>query len=96
MKIKIAAASIAAALMLPGSPALAQTSASTKVTTGTSMSDGVATTKTKVTHTVKHKTRRPKKILGVKVGHKTAVTKTVRTTSTSTDGSHSTTVKTTH
>ena len=93
--IKILAAPLAAALALAiGLPAQAQTTASTKVSTDTSTKDGVATHTTKVTHTTKRKTRRPKKILGVKIGHKTVTHKTVRKMSTSTNGDASTTVKT--
>ena len=95
MKSSLAAAAIAAALVLTtGEVASAQTTTSTKVSTDTDTSNGVATQKTKVVHVRKHKTRRPKKILGVKVGHKTMTQKSVRETSTSTNGDHSTTVKT--
>lgn len=93
MKI-IYTAPLLAALALAGAPAQAQTTSSTKVTTGTSMDNGVATSKTKVTHVTTRKTHRPKKILGVKVGHKTVTHKTVRTTSASSNGDTSTTVKT--
>ena len=92
MKI-IYAAPLIAALTLAIAPAQAQTTASTKVSHDTSMKDGVATTKTKVTHTTKHTTRRPKKILGVKVGHKTVTHKTERDTSVSSNGDVKTTVK---
>ena len=77
-------------------PAGAQTSASTKVTNDTSVKDGVVTHERKVVHTTKRNTHRPKKILGVKVGTKTAKTKTVRKTTTSSDGDMATSVKTTH
>ncbi|MDO6414970.1 hypothetical protein Q4F19_11310 [Sphingomonas sp. BIUV-7] len=83
----------AAALVLSG-PALAQTVRQTKVDTNTSMSNGVATTTRTETHTTKRKTRRPKKVLGVKVGHKTAVHQTVEKTKVSSNGDMSTTVKT--
>ena len=69
-------------------PATAQTTASTKVSTSTG-SDG--TTKTKVVHTRKRKTHRPKKILGVKVGHKTVTHKTVHETTSGPDGASTTT-----
>ena len=62
----------------------------------TKVHDGVATTTTKVTETTKRKTHRPKKVLGVKVGHKTVKRKVVRETSVSSDGDRSTTVKTSH
>jgi hypothetical protein len=89
-------ASIIAITIVSGAPLLAQTVRQTKVDTDTSMTDGVATTKRTVTHTTKHKTRQPKKILGVQVGHKTAVKKTVRETSVSSNGDSSSTVKTTN
>ena len=92
MKLHHAAAALAAVALAAGAPA--QTTNQTKVTHDTDMKNGVATTTTKVTHTQKRKTRQPKKILGVKVGHKTAVHKTVRETKTSTNGDTSTTVKT--
>ena len=97
MKTYLVAASIAAGFALASAtPLMAQTMQQTKVDHDTSMKNGVATTKTTVTHTTKHKTRRPKKILGVKVGHKTAVSKTVKETKTSSNGDSSTTVKTSH
>ena len=90
-------AAIAAALVaLCGSPALAQTTRETKVDHDTKVHDGVATTTTKVTQTSKRKTNRPKKVLGVKVGHKTVEHKTVRETSVSSNGDRKTTVKTSH
>lgn len=82
-----------AALVLTG-PLLAQASHQTKVSTDTSVSNGVATTTTTETNTTKHKTSQPKKVLGVKVGHKTAVHETVKKTSVSTNGDSSTTMKT--
>lgn len=92
---KLITSSIIAALSLAaGTPALAQMTAQTKVDNSTSVKDGVATTKRTVTHTMKRKTHRPKKILGVKIGHKTVTHKTVHTTSSSTNGDASTTVKT--
>lgn len=93
---RVAALILASAALSPVVPAMAQTVTQTKVNTDTNMKKGVATTKTTVTHTSKRKTRHPKKILGVKVGHKTAVNKTVKTTSVSTNGDSSTTVKTSH
>ena len=86
MKLHHAALSAVAALAFAAVPATAQTSASTKVTHDTSVDNGVATHTTKVVHTTKRKTRRPKKILGVKVGHKTVKTKSVRETSVSDNG----------
>jgi hypothetical protein len=84
----------ATAAFVSGGPALAQTMRQTKVATDTNVTNGVATTTTTETHTTKRKTRQPKKVLGVKVGHKTAVHETVRKTSVSSNGDVSTTVKT--
>lgn len=87
-------ASIATALALTAAlPATAQTTSKTEVSHDTSMSGGVATSKTKVVHTTKHKTRRAKKILGVKVGHKTVTHKTVRESTMSSNGDHTTKVE---
>ena len=77
-------------------PATAQTTTETKVTRDSDMKDGVATDKMKVVSVQKHKTRHAKRILGVKVGHKTAVHKTEKTTSQSSNGDMSTKVKTTN
>ena len=96
MKIQHATAIAAAFTMICGAPALAQTVHQTKVDHDTKVHDGVATTTTKVTETTKRKTHRPKKVLGVKVGHKTVKRKVVRETSVSSDGDRSTTVKTSH
>ncbi|WP_287978940.1 hypothetical protein [Sphingomonas sp.] len=85
---------IAAAAMLCGTPLLAQTSQETKVDHDTSVRNGVATTKTKVTQTTKHKTHRPKRVLGVKVGHKTVKHRIVRETDVSSNGDSKSTVKT--
>lgn len=85
-----------ALLMAAGTPAVAQTETQTKVAHDTSMKHGVATAKTTVTHTSKRKTHRPKKILGIKVGHKTVVHRTVKQTTVSSNGDRSTTVKTSH
>ncbi|RYF13802.1 MAG: hypothetical protein EOO77_15030 [Oxalobacteraceae bacterium] len=88
-------AAIAAAFTLVcGAPVSAQTTHETKVDHDTSVKNGVATTKTKVTETTKRKTRQPKKVLGVKVGHKTVKHQTVRETAVSSDGDTKTTVKT--
>ena len=86
----LAAPMIVAMALTVALPAQAQTTSSTKVTHDTSMSDGVATQTTKVTHVTKRKTHRPRKILGVKVGHKTVVHKTVRKVTTGTNGDMST------
>lgn len=94
MTLSPLAAAFAAAALAVGTPALAQTTAQTKVTHDTDMKNGVATTTTKVTHTTKRKTRQPKKVLGVKIGHKTVTHKTVRETKASSNGDASTTVKT--
>lgn len=95
MKLAFAAAPILVALAV-ATPVSAQTTVKTEVRNDTDVKDGVVTQKHKVVHTTKRKTHRPKRILGVKVGHKTAVSKTVRETTTSSDGGSSTTVKTTH
>lgn len=86
MKIRYAAAIATTFALLSGVPLAAQTTHETKVDHDTSMKDGVATTKTKVTETSKRKTRQPKKVLGVKVGHKTVKHQTVRETAVSSDG----------
>ncbi|MBN8809560.1 MAG: hypothetical protein J0I47_15175 [Sphingomonas sp.] len=94
MKI-IAIAPLAAGLLLAtGNPALGQTTAKTEVKSKVDVDNGVATRTTKVTHLTKRKTHRPKRILGVKVGHKTVTHKTVRETAVSSNGDHSTTVTT--
>lgn len=94
MKIQHATAIAAAFTMIYGTPALAQTTHQTKVDHDTKVHDGVATTTTKVTETSKRKTRQPKKVLGVKVGHKTVTHKVVHESSVSSDGDRSATVKT--
>ena len=90
--MKSIAIAAAAGLLLAGA-ATAQTSSKTEVKHDTSMNDGVATSTTKVEHVTKRKTHRPKKILGVKVGHKTVTHKTVREHSVSSNGDTSTTVE---
>ncbi|WP_174298573.1 hypothetical protein [Sphingomonas bacterium] len=94
MKKIIATPLIAALALTVGISAQAQTTSKTQVKTDTSVSDGVATRTTKVEHVTRRKTHRPKKILGVKIGRKTVTHKTVHTTSTSSNGDQSTTVKT--
>lgn len=93
-KLLVAASFACSAALLAAAPSVAQTTRETKVSHDTSTKDGVATAKTTVTHTTKHETNRPKKILGVKVGHKTVVHKTVKKTSVSSNGDTTTTVKT--
>jgi hypothetical protein len=83
-------------LSLAAVPASAQVSNETKVSHDTSMHDGVATRTTKVEHVRKMKTHRPKKILGVKVGHKTRTTKTIQTRSVSSNGDHSSSTEIKH
>lgn len=80
-------APIAALVLLPVA-ATAQTTAETKVSTKMA-DDGTKTTK--VVHVRKRKTHRVKKILGVKVGHKTVTHKTVHETKTGPDGASTTT-----
>lgn len=96
MKIQHAAAIAAAFTMICGTPALAQTTRQTKVDHDTKVHDGVATTTTKVTETSRRKTHRPKKVLGVKVGHKTVTHKVVRESSVSSDGDRRVKVHTSH
>ena len=97
MKLVRAAAPILAALAVATAlPAAAQTTHDTTVSTHTSMKDGVATKKTKVVTVRKHNTHRARRVLGVKVGTKTRTTKTVKETTTSSDGKMSTSTKTTH
>ena len=71
-------ASIAALALMTGAAATAQTTTETKVSTDTTVKNGVPVKKTKVVHIRKHRSRRPRKILGVKVGHKTVTHKTVQ------------------
>lgn len=92
MKLRLVAG-IAAALSFATAVA-AQTTSETKMSTDTSTKAGVATTKTKMVHTRKTRTHHPRKVLGVKIGHKTITHKTVKETSTSSNGDTSTTVKT--
>lgn len=94
MKIGKGAAIAATLTLLCSVPVAAQTTHETKVDHDTSVKDGVATTTTKVTETSKRKTRQPKKVLGMKVGHKTVKHQTVRETKVSSDGDQKTTVKT--
>jgi hypothetical protein len=89
----LAAMALAAGFSLP---ATAQVTHETKVSTDVSHQDGVTTRTTKVAHIRKVKTHRPKRILGVKVGHKTRTTKTVRTTTVSSNGDYSRSVTTSH
>jgi hypothetical protein len=93
MKIVLAASAAALAL---ATGALAQSTTSTSVSSDTSVKNGVVTHTHKVVHVHKRKTHHAKRILGVKVGHKTATTKVVKTTSANSNGDVSTTVKTTH
>lgn len=95
--MKLLPAPLAAALAFAlAAPVAAQTTVKTEVKNDTDVKDGVVTQSHKVTHVTKRKTHRPKKILGVKVGTKTAKSKTVRETTVSSDGGSSTSVKTTH
>ena len=92
MKIKTLLALTAATLALGTmTAATAQTTTETKVSTDPNASGG---TTTKVEHIHKHKTHHAKRILGVKVGHKTRVHKTVKETSTDANGAQTTTTKT--
>jgi hypothetical protein len=88
------AAVIAISGLAASAPAFAQTTQQTKVEHNTSTANGVATETTKTTHLTKRSTHHPKKVLGVKVGEKTAVHKTVKETSVSSNGDTNMTVKT--
>ncbi|MEH3106069.1 MAG: hypothetical protein PGN09_01910 [Sphingomonas fennica] len=78
-------------------PATAQTTTETKVSNDTNVgNDGVVTNTRKVTNVRKQKTGEPKKVLGVKVGEKTATQKTVHETTTDTAGNSKTKVTTSH
>lgn len=89
-KYLLAAATVAFTFGTVG-VATAQTTTETKMSTDAN-ADGSKTTK--VEHIRKHKTHHTKRILGVKVGHKTRVHKTVHKTTTNPDGSQSTESKT--
>jgi hypothetical protein len=92
----LAAMALGLGVTLAAVPASAQVTHETKVSTDTSMHDGVATRTTKVEHVRKVKTHRPKKILGVKVGHKTVTHKRIETRSVSSNGDHSATTEIKH
>ena len=86
---------LASLLLLAAAPTgLPQTTSKVEVSHDTDRHDGVVTHSRKVTRTTKTKTHRPKKILGVKVGHKTVTHKTTRESTVSSNGDHSTTVET--
>lgn len=87
MKFSHAAAAVVAVFAFTtGAAVSAQTTSETKVTTDTSTKDGVPVKKVKVVHVQRHKTHHVKRILGVKVGHKTRVQKTVKETTIGPDG----------
>lgn len=92
----LAAMALGLGVTLAAVPASAQVTHETKVSTDTSMHDGVATRTTKVEHVRKVKTLHPKKILGVKVGHKTVTHKRIETRSVSSNGDHSATTEIKH
>ena len=96
MKLAFATLPFVAIALMTGTGAMAQSTTQTKVTHDTSMHDGVATHTTKVVKIHKRKTHRAKRILGVKIGHKTVTRKTVRETTHSTNGNTTTTVKHSH
>jgi hypothetical protein len=90
-------AALLAAMALGASmPVVAQVSDRTKVTTHNRTEDGVDTQTTRVIHEKKFKTHHAKRILGVKVGHKTEKIKSVRTTKVDSNGDSSTSVRTNH
>jgi hypothetical protein len=94
--LRLAAPALVAIAAVAGAPVTAQTTAETKVSNDTNVKDGVVTHTRKVEQTSKRKTRQPKKVLGVKVGHKTAKTKVVRETTTDSAGNAKTKVSTSH
>ena len=89
----LAAVALTAGIAVPAS---AQVSHETKVTHDVSTQDGVTTNTTRVAHIKKVKTHRAKRILGVKVGHKTRTTKVVKTTSSSSNGDYKQSTTTSH
>ncbi len=91
---RLALSALAAFALTTGVSAFAQNS--TSVSHSTSTHDGVVTHKTKVVKVHKRKTRHVRRVLGVKVGHKTATSKTVTKTTRKSNGETTTTVKTTH
>ena len=92
MAIKhLLAGTAAVALISLSTAAVAQTTTETTASTSTA-SDGTVTKK--VTHVRKHRTHHARRILGVKVGTKTKVDKTVKETKMGPNGT-STTVKST-
>ncbi|WP_375391417.1 hypothetical protein [uncultured Sphingomonas sp.] len=96
MKLRHAAVPLLALAIAAPLPAIAQTTTKTEVKHDTDVNNGVVTHTRTAVHVTKHKTHRPKKILGVKVGHKTKTTKVVHKTSTSSNGETTNSVKTTH
>jgi hypothetical protein len=90
------AALFAATALVASMPISAQVSHETRVTTSNNMDDGVPSQTTKVVHVKKYKTHHPKRILGVKVGHKTRTVKRVRKTTVDANGNTSTSVETRH
>ena len=96
MTFRTTLAALASVALFCGTPALAATTTTTTVTRGASVRNGVVVHRTKVVHVRKRTTRRPRRVLGVQVGHHTNTTKTVRTTVHRANGSTRTTVRTTH
>lgn len=94
MKLHNSATLAVAALAIGiGAPAVAQTTTKSSVTTSNSVQAGVPATTVKAKVVQKTKTRRAKRVLGVKVGHKSRVHKTVRNTTVTATGDTSTQVK---
>lgn len=93
---RTAAPILAALAMTAAMPATAQTTHKTTVSHDTGMKDGMPTATTKVVTVRKHKTRRAKRILGVKVGHKTRTTKVVREKTVDANGTVDQKVKVSH
>ena len=71
-------------------PISAQVSHDTSVSTSSGMDHGVATQTTRVVNVNKFKTHHAKRILGVKVSHKTRTIKQVRTTTVDSNGNANT------
>jgi len=90
------AALVAVMVLSTSMPISAQVSQNTSVSTSNGMKDGVATQTTRVLHVNKFKTHHAKRILGVKVGHKTRTIKQLRTTTVDSNGNANTSEKISH
>lgn len=90
---KLATLTAATFALATGTAAIAQTTTKSSVTTSNTVKAGVPATTVKAITVHKTKTRRAKRVLGVKVGHKSRVHKVVRKTTTTATGETSTQVK---